>query len=291
MRRATVNVFPLAVVSQFDDWPEQGQREQRWHAPAEAAAAVDEPELKAILAAFREPPKTTGLAGRALTWARDGGGRKFPMPRWFQALMPNQGRFFKLFEAHAATLVAAADALARLLQGGPEMAEHCRTIHDRRHEAEDITRDLLQDVYRSVVTPFDQGAITVLIGKMDDAVDRMNKAATSIMQLDLAEFEPGMRDVSGIIVEAARITAEAVPLLRSVGGNAGRLRVLAERVVRIEGHAEEIRDAGLKALRKGRGGSATRVIVGREIYDHLEAVVDSFEDVANEIRGLVVNHA
>jgi len=172
------------------------------------------------------------------------------------------------------------------------MAEHCKTIHDREHEADDITRDVLQDVRRTFVTPFDRSAITSLIGSMDDAIDQMNKTAKSVMLFDFNAFEPQMRDISGIIVEAARITAEAVPLLRSVGGNAGRLHDLTGRIVRIEGHADEIHDAGLKALFKlHQGGSPMDFIVGREIYNHLEKVVDCFEDVANEIQGLVIDHA
>jgi uncharacterized protein Yka (UPF0111/DUF47 family) len=31
--------------------------------------------------------------------------------------------------------------------------------------------------------------------------------------------------------------------------------------------------------------------VARELYNHLERVVDRFEDVANEIDGLVIDHA
>jgi uncharacterized protein Yka (UPF0111/DUF47 family) len=31
--------------------------------------------------------------------------------------------------------------------------------------------------------------------------------------------------------------------------------------------------------------------VGREIYSHLERVLDGFEDVANEIQGIVIDHA
>ena len=31
-------------------------------------------------------------------------------------------------------------------------------------------------------------------------------------------------------------------------------------------------------------------IVGAEIYDHLEKVVDRFEDVANQISGIVIEH-
>ncbi|MBV9529189.1 DUF47 family protein, partial [Sphingomonas sp.] len=32
-------------------------------------------------------------------------------------------------------------------------------------------------------------------------------------------------------------------------------------------------------------------IVAREIYSHLERIADAFEDVANEIDGIVIDHA
>lgn len=60
LRTAKVRVFPLAVTTQLDIWPEQHERETRWFSPAEAAEAVDEPELKAILASFRAPPRDAG---------------------------------------------------------------------------------------------------------------------------------------------------------------------------------------------------------------------------------------
>lgn len=214
------------------------------------------------------------------------------MLRWFQALMPSQGRFFDLFEAHAAALVAGADALARLLQGGDEMAAHCKAVHDREQEAGDITRDVLQDVRRTFVTPFDRSAIAGLIGSMDDAMDQMDRTAKAATLFDVTRFEPQMQDIGGIIVEAARITAEAVPLLRSVGTNGARLHALTERIVRIEGHSDEIHDAGLKALFKATGDAGPMAfVVGQELYGHLQKVVDCFEDVANEIQGLVIDHA
>jgi len=44
-----VKVFALEVKSQRKRWPEKGQRSLRWFNPVEAAAAVDETELKDIL--------------------------------------------------------------------------------------------------------------------------------------------------------------------------------------------------------------------------------------------------
>jgi hypothetical protein len=44
-----VDVFPLEVKSQRKRWPEKGQHSLRWFDPAEAAAVVDETELKEII--------------------------------------------------------------------------------------------------------------------------------------------------------------------------------------------------------------------------------------------------
>jgi uncharacterized protein len=292
MRPTTVALYPLAVTGQAEAWPEQDERETRWFELAHAAAAVDEPDLGLLIARFRVPLRPSGPRTRLLAWARRQG-EYLPMLRWFQALMPKQGRFFTQFQDHAATLTAGADALARLLQGGPEMADHIRVIHDEEHRADDITRDVLQDVRRILITPFDRTAITGLIAAMDDAIDQMNQTAKSVALFELSDFAPQMRDMSGIIVEAARVTAEVMPLLQSIAQNASRILELTARLVQIEGHADEIHDAGLKALFVATrdDGNALDYLVGREIYSHLERVVDRFEDVANEVQGLVLDHA
>ena len=40
------------------------------------------------------------------------------MFNWFQRLLPRTGDFFGMFEAHAVTLVGAAEALSKLVDGG-----------------------------------------------------------------------------------------------------------------------------------------------------------------------------
>ena len=52
---AEVRVFPLRVGRELDDWPEQHERERRWFTRAAAAAAVDEPDLAALISSF-DPP-------------------------------------------------------------------------------------------------------------------------------------------------------------------------------------------------------------------------------------------
>lgn len=291
-RLTSVQVFPLAVIRQAEVWPELGERECRWFGLAEAAEAVDEPELKAMIAEFRMP--TPGVLQKK-SWLLDGrqpNGDRGAIVRWFQALMPKQGRFFEQFEAHAATLVAGADSLGKLLQGGGDISAFCAEIEAHEHAADEIIREVLHDVHRTFITPFDRTAITDLIGSMDDAIDQMNAAAKTIALYGVTEFDPHMRDMGGIIVEAARLTEEAVPLLRAIGPNGSRLITLTGRLVQIEGHADEIHEAGLRKLFAETSKSDPMgFIIGREIYGNLEKVVDKFEDVANEIQGLVLDHA
>jgi uncharacterized protein len=212
---------------------------------------------------------------------------------WFQSLMPKSGRFFEQFESHALTLTAGADALARLLSGEGDAAANIKAIVDQEHVADNITRDVLQDVRRIFVTPFDRSAISDLIRVMDDAIDQMNSVATAITLYEVTEFAPDMQAMGRVIVESAKVTAQAMPLLRQVGPNGGRISELTERMIELEGEADKIHDDGLRKLFKAEqgGGDAMRFVVGRELYNSLERVVDRFEDVANELQGLVIDHA
>ena len=211
---------------------------------------------------------------------------------WFQRLLPRSGDFFGMFEAHAATLVAAADALSRLSDDDSSTKEQLRIINDREHDADDIIRDVLTTVRRTFLTPFDRGAITSLIASMDDAIDEMQTAARAIDLYELHQLQDEMKEMVAVAVESAALTAEAMPLLRDIGRNGGRIHELTERLVSLEGRADEIHAAGLKKAFKEHGETSTiRFIVAREIFKHLERVVDAFEDVANEIDGIVIDHA
>lgn len=287
-----VDVFPFAVTTELHEWQEQHERERRWFSLGDAANAVDEPDLGDLIRTFRSSEFNT-LSRRSAFLAGARNMREgFRMFHWFQALVPRQGNFFALFEAHAEMLNSGSAALARLLQGGPTMQDHIRELLEREHQADEIMREVLQTVRRTFLTPFDRGAITGLISAMDDALDQMQETAGAISLYEVAEFEQEMKDMAAIIVDAARLIAEALPLLRNIHANAERLHELTERLVRMERHADEIHAAGLKKAFRADGQSDTmRFFVSREIYSHLERVVDRFEDVANEIDGLVIDHA
>ncbi|MDQ7762005.1 DUF47 family protein, partial [Xanthomonas sontii] len=68
------------------------------------------------------------------------------------------------------------------------------------------------------------------------------------------------------------------------------LNGLTERVIELEGRADDLHNAGLKRLFKASRQDPVAFLVGSELYDHLEKVMDRFEDVANQISSIVVEH-
>ncbi|NEI68964.1 DUF47 family protein [Rhizobium lusitanum] len=207
---------------------------------------------------------------------------------WFRKLMPREDRFFDLFAQHSRTIVGAAEALNQLLSG-KDIDGKCRQIVEFENQADEITRDVLLAVRKSFITPFDRGDIKDLIMSMDDAIDMMHKTVKTIRLFEQRSFDPRMQQMGGVIVKAAHLVAEAVPLLDRMGANATRLANITEEIVKVEGHADELHEQGLKELFRNYGTSnAMAYIIGSEIYGELEKVVDRFEDVANEINGIVI---
>jgi 8-oxo-dGTP pyrophosphatase MutT (NUDIX family) len=52
IQHVRVEVFALEVRAEHAEWPEKGERDKLWIAPARASGLVEEPELKALLLEF-----------------------------------------------------------------------------------------------------------------------------------------------------------------------------------------------------------------------------------------------
>ena len=212
------------------------------------------------------------------------------MMGWFRRLLPREDRFFDLFEQHAEILVLGAQALQRLL-AGDDIEKRCEEIMALEEQADSISVEVLHGVRRSFITPFDRGDIKDLIQSMDDAIDMMRKTVKTVILFEQRSFDPLMQEMGAVIVEAATLTSQAVPLLERATANARRLNELTEAVKRLEERADDIYDRGLKRLFEQHGrDNAMAYLIGSEIYGELEKVVDRFEDVANEISGIVLDN-
>ncbi len=289
---ALVTVYPMLVSRHARRWPERGERELRWFAPAEAAEAVEEPELKVIILSLNDRKETLYPRSSLVVMGVNRFSWGYRMLKLVRKLMPREDRFFDMFERHAQILVAGADALEKMVSGAEPIPASCAAIETHENAADDVTRDVLLAVRRSFITPFDRSAITALTSSMDNAIDEMWQTAKAITLYEVTSFQPQMAEMGTVAGEAARLVLEAIPLMRNIGRNAGRLHEITEAVVHLEGKADVLHDTGLRALIAGGAKKdPMNFIINREVYRHLERVLDAFEDVADEITGIVIDHA
>jgi predicted phosphate transport protein (TIGR00153 family) len=214
------------------------------------------------------------------------------MMQWFHALMPKEEHFFELFAQHSHAVVAGAVALRAMLEGGDAIAHNYQVVMDREHDADDVTRDVLIAVRRTFITPFDRGNIRDLITSMDNAIDQMQKTAKSVRLFEVTVFTPQMKEMADAIVKCAELVQEGVQLLKSISSEAGRISSISQKISALEGLADEMHDQGLYDLYRANvsSGNGLAFFVGNEVYDHLEKVVDRFDDVANVMHGIVIEH-
>ncbi len=213
------------------------------------------------------------------------------MLRWFHALLPREDRFFDLFARHSEVVAAGAKALRDMLEGGDAVPRHYKVVMDREQDADNITREVLIAVRRSFITPFDRGDVKDLITSMDNTIDQMQKTAKTIMLFDQRSFTEQQKEMADAIVTSAGLVQEAIPLLSAISTNAGRISGISEQISQIEGRTDELHDIGLRELyRANQPSNSMAFFIGVEVYDHLEKVVDRFDDVANEIHGIMLEN-
>jgi len=210
---------------------------------------------------------------------------------WFQKLMPREDNFFDMYTRHVATVTAGAVELRGLLHGEGDFSAHAAEINRQENLADEIMREMLLAVRRTFITPFDRSDVAGLGTALDDAIDQMKRTAKKMDLFDMRVFEPKMVEMGDVIVEASEIVDRMVSMLPEMRANNSRISALNVQLARLEEKADELHDQGVKALYHAHRTSDTMsYVVGSEIYDHLEKVVDRLEDVANRIVDIVIEH-
>ncbi len=213
------------------------------------------------------------------------------MFKLIKAIMPRSDNFFDLFEAQAKKAQEAAQTLRAILDGGADTADKCTRLSTQEEEADQISYEVMQSIRRSFITPFDRSDIKALSTSLDDAIDQMNKTGKTVMLYDVAAFQPNMRAMGDRIILLANIVSEALPLMRDIGTNSGRLHQMVGEISRIEEQSDQMYDTGLKELFKVTPkDQALDFVIGAELYDRLEKVCDRFEDVAHVMSDIVIEH-
>ncbi len=203
-------------------------------------------------------------------------------------LLPREEKFFDLFIEVAKRAHEAAGHLKELLSGKPERWGYSiDAIKRLEHEADQCTREVVNRLDRTFITPIDREDIHLLASDLDDVIDRIDGTARRIAIFKLTEAPaPGVLGLCDVIV---RITATIVQ-------GVTKLRNDHAAVIGCSIEAKKLEEEGDAIYQKVLGDlfdtekDPIRLIKWKEIYDTLETTIDQAEDVANDLESIALKH-
>jgi predicted phosphate transport protein (TIGR00153 family) len=201
-------------------------------------------------------------------------------------IIPREQGFYDLFEKAAGNLADGARLLLKLLTDYNDPAGVHVDIHQREHEGDEITHEIMRALNTTFVTPFDREDIYALASGIDDVLDLI-EAVSDLLVLHLIE-QPldEMRQQADVLLRACEQVYEATVRLR---GFAGLERYWVE-INRLEKEGDRIYRQTVAHLFSG-DFRAMDVLKWKDLVDQLESAIDKCEDVSNTMESIVLKHA
>ncbi|UCG10132.1 MAG: DUF47 domain-containing protein [Dehalococcoidia bacterium] len=202
--------------------------------------------------------------------------------------IPREEKFFELFEESAHNAVKTAQRLKKLVDTWQNVEIMTGEITELEHEGDRITHQIMKELNRTFVTPFDREDIASLAHSLDDVTDFIHAAADAMLIYKIDQPTQRAKELVETIVQAAAEIERAVPQLR----HRAQLKQVLERCVeinRLENVADKVFRAAMAELFDDSKDFA-HVIKWREIYEHMESATDRCEDVANVLEGVAIKH-
>ncbi len=211
----------------------------------------------------------------------------------FGRFMPQEVKFFDLFNAHAKEIVRGADALVAMIgamnRSAEEASAHAKAIDDIEARADKTTHETIALLHSTFITPLDRDEIHQLISHMDDVLDTIQDAARTVAMYDIRRATPEMIRFAEIIRASAEKVCYAVGLLHDMD-NGPAILAAARDIDKLESEADQVlREAMSKLFREE--ADVRELIKLKAIYELLETVTDHSDDVGNLLEAIVLENS
>ena len=208
------------------------------------------------------------------------------MARLSRLLAPKEREFFDLFDDAGRNIERSGRLIDEIFAAWPDPGDLMQELVACEREGDRITHDVIRRLNRTFVTPIDREDIYALASSLDDIVDYIEEAADF---LGLYRIEAPMvqaQQMASILAESCAAVAKALPGLR----NFEDVHALTVEVNRLENEGDRLLREALASLFV-TGIDPMLVIRWKDVFERLEAAIDSTERTANIIEGVLIKHS
>jgi len=207
------------------------------------------------------------------------------MPRLSQMLAPREREFFDLSEEAGRNIEHAGRLIEQVFAEWPDQRGLVRELLDCEHEGDRITHAIIERLNKTFVTPIDREDIYALASVLDDVVDFIEEAADF---LGLYRIEAPMlqaQQMAAILSQSCANIAQALPRLRDFRP----VHKFTIEINRLENEGDQLIREALASL-FDTGIDPMLVIRWKDVFERLEAAIDSTERTANILEGILIKN-
>ena len=205
------------------------------------------------------------------------------------SLIPREEKFFVLFEQSAQNAVKIAQQLRDMVFIWENVRERVGVMTDLEHQGDAITHQIMAQLHRTFVTPFDREDIALLAHSLDDVTDFIHSAADAMLLYKIERPTGRANEMADIAVQAVVEVERAISEMHDRIDRDQLLKRCVE-IHRLENVGDSVHRSALAELFADSTDIAY-LIKWREIYDHIETAIDRCEDVANILEGVALKYA
>lgn len=204
-------------------------------------------------------------------------------------LGPKNNAFFDLLEQEVNNLHRGAKAFVELIENYTDVEAKFNHIQEIEHKGDRITREVMEKLNKTFVTPIEREDISALAFTIDEILDIITGVADRCVLYRIGSPTPEMIALSKAMEGA---TAELVKLIHSLRElQYDRITDSLKSVKKWELESDQIYRRAVAKLLNDETANPIQVIKWKEIYEKLEDGVDFCEDVSNLVEGVVLKNA
>lgn len=204
-------------------------------------------------------------------------------------LLPKQDNFFELFEQAASQLESAALHFVQLVKDLPHAKEHAKLIAEHEAIADNYARDTFDLLNKAFITPFDRHDIHHLNRKLDDIIDIINRTTQRIVLYQFKVLPVDIVQVVELVLPAVKAIKKTLSLIKNLK-NATAIIKLCNEISEYDSRAEQIMLEGVDKLFTNEQ-DLKYLLKAKEIFDYTTNIVHECHDVADIIKGIVLEYS
>jgi uncharacterized protein len=203
--------------------------------------------------------------------------------------LPRQEGFFALFQKAADILVLTATQFHIMLLDLHNQQKIVGIIATYEEEADAVAHSTFELLHKTFITPFDRHDIHNLTSKLDDILDLINRCAQRFPFYQLQAVPEEVIELANLAVHCAKLLKQAIARLNSLN-QSNEILKFCEDIDALESKANKVVLAGEKNLFLDEQ-DFKKFFKLKEIYANTKAVINSCQDVANIIKGIVLEYS